>query len=207
MSVRERISVQPVQESGDVVVKGPDCLSDDGCCWSAGLVDDGEQLGHRWRCSAVKEEGADRGEKGVMSVRGVRQLRELVIRYSRVGGSSAGVRELLRSERLREFARENPEVAIVAEVKESRHPVLRGKYLNGIEVEAPLRNFGEKEVLESMGWLRSQSGRENLTKLKRWTKVQTTTPSIQGRWNGQDISAEGFVFHGLEENNGQTKAE
>lgn len=60
-------------------------------------------------------------------LRGVRQLKELVIRYSDIDGSSKGVREYLRNNIL-DFANKNPELIIKTVKKRSSHPVLRGSY-------------------------------------------------------------------------------
>jgi hypothetical protein len=46
-----------------------------------------------------------------MSLKGVRQLKELVIRYSDYDGSSKGVREWIKRS-LVDVARENPEVLV-----------------------------------------------------------------------------------------------
>ena len=53
-----------------------------------------------------------------MSLRGVRQLKELIIRYSDYDGSSKGIREWMRLN-LINFANRNPEINIKTEKKKS----------------------------------------------------------------------------------------
>ena len=79
-----------------------------------------------------------------MSVRGVRQLKQLLVRYSDYDGSSKGIRyeciflpmwsrqlsffrEWIRRD-LVNLAKENPELSIKAELKRNAHPFLRGYY-------------------------------------------------------------------------------
>ena len=64
-----------------------------------------------------------------MSVQGTWQLKEVVLRYCRVGGSSRGVREFLGTGGgLVAWARANPHVAVRAEQLANRHPVVFGAY-------------------------------------------------------------------------------
>jgi hypothetical protein len=51
-----------------------------------------------------------------MSLRGVRQMKQFVIRYSDLDGSSKGIREWMRV-RLVDIAEANPEVEIITKLK------------------------------------------------------------------------------------------
>ena len=62
-----------------------------------------------------------------MSLRGVRQLKELVIRYSDLDGSSRGVREWIKKD-LVGLATENPQLIMRTEIKRAKHPYLRGSH-------------------------------------------------------------------------------
>jgi large subunit ribosomal protein L43 len=61
-----------------------------------------------------------------MARRGVWELKELLLRYSRTGGSSRGVREFVEHD-LVNFARENPQINIQTSFRNS-HPFVVGEY-------------------------------------------------------------------------------
>lgn len=93
-----------------------------------------------------------------MSLRGVRQLKELVIRYSDYDGSSLGARTWMQ-QNLLTFAKSNPELKITAEVKRSKHPCVTGRYLNGNVKTIGIKNLNPLEVQEQVLHLRNQLGR------------------------------------------------
>ncbi len=67
-----------------------------------------------------------------MTTRGVWQLRSLVISYCERSGSSRGVREFL-SNQLVPFATANPQLHIVAQQRQDRHPFVQGHYVTDDE--------------------------------------------------------------------------
>ena len=94
-----------------------------------------------------------------MSLRGVRQLKELLIRYSDYDGSSKGVREWMRSS-LVPFASSNPELTVKAELKRCKHPIIRGTYMNGNSKTICVKNITPEEVEDFIQDLRRQIGRK-----------------------------------------------
>lgn len=116
-----------------------------------------------------------------MSLRGVRQLKELVIRYSDYDGSSKGIREWMKLN-LVNLAQQNPEMIIRTEIKRCKHPFLRGIYMNGNEKVICVKN-NEPEVIHNYALdLRNQIGRKNSsTGYKK--PVYSNRPSIQGEWH------------------------
>jgi hypothetical protein len=62
-----------------------------------------------------------------MSKRNIKQLKEFLVRYSDLDGSSRGAREYLR-ESIVVFANQNPQAKVSTEIKRSRHPFLRATY-------------------------------------------------------------------------------
>jgi large subunit ribosomal protein L43 len=94
-----------------------------------------------------------------MSLKGVRQLKELLIRYSDLDGSSKHVREWIRTG-LVEFASANPELTIKTELKRSKHPFLRGHYLNGNTKTIDIKNQPIEIIEGYLGDLRNQLGRK-----------------------------------------------
>mgnify|MGYP000166823309 CR=1 FL=1 len=97
-----------------------------------------------------------------MSLKGVRQLKELVIRYSDYDGSSKGVREWMRTQ-LVPFANNNPDLAVKTVIKRCVHPFVRGNYLNGNSKTICIKNLHPDEINSYVGNLRNQIGRKVLT--------------------------------------------
>lgn len=93
-----------------------------------------------------------------MSLRGVRQLKELVIRYSDYDGSSRGIRDWMRDS-LIPFAQKNPDVAVKTELKRAVHPIVRGIYKNGNSKTICVKNLSPEDVYNYILDLRNQIGR------------------------------------------------
>lgn len=116
-----------------------------------------------------------------MSRGGVRQLKELLVRYSDLDGSSRGVREWMRTS-LVEMAKSNPELSIKTELKRAVHPFLRGVYANGNSKTICVKNIPSEDVHSFAMDLRNQIGRK--TSNNGYKKpVYGTRPSIQGEWH------------------------
>lgn len=93
-----------------------------------------------------------------MSLHGVRQLKELTVRYSDLDGSSRGVRDWMRV-KLVSLASNNPEVEIKTELKRAVHPYLRGVYKNGNSKTICIKNLPVEEIETYALFLRNQIGR------------------------------------------------
>lgn len=116
-----------------------------------------------------------------MSLKGIRQLKELLIRYSDLDGSSRGVREWIRKD-LVVLATKNPDLSIKTELKRAVHPFLRGTYQNGNTKTICIKNIPPEEVHSYAMDLRNQVGRK--TSSNGYKKpVFGTRPSIQGEWH------------------------
>jgi large subunit ribosomal protein L43 len=94
-----------------------------------------------------------------MSLRGVRQLKELLIRYSDIDGSSRGVREWIQKDVVA-FAQANPSVTIRTEKKRNVHPFVRGMYENGNSKTICIKNETPEGVFGFVKDLRNQIGRK-----------------------------------------------
>jgi large subunit ribosomal protein L43 len=94
-----------------------------------------------------------------MSLRGVRQLKELVIRYSDYDGSSKGIREWM-NKNLLNFAKANPALQIKTELKRNKHPILRGLYVNGNSKTICVKNESINNIQDQVLHLRNQIGRK-----------------------------------------------
>eukprot|EP01032_Pedospumella_encystans_P023044 gene23044-26098_t len=116
-----------------------------------------------------------------MSLRGVRQLKELVIRYSDYDGSSKGIREWMRTN-LVNFAQTNPELAVTTELKRCVHPYVRGNYINGNTKTICIKNLEPEKITSYVNDLRNQIGRKSGSKGYK-KPVLTRCTSIQGEWH------------------------
>eukprot|EP01036_Dinobryon_divergens_P024013 gene24013-32420_t len=122
-------------------------------------------------------------------LRGVRQMRELVIRYSDYDGSSKGIREWIQSD-LVKFASENQfkdehtekGLVIKTDLKRNFHPCIRGHYLNGNVKTIGLKNLSKEEIGQYVYFLRNQIGRR-MGSMGYKKPVVSRRPSIQGIWN------------------------
>lgn len=93
-----------------------------------------------------------------MSLKGVRQLKELVVRYSDLDGSSKGIREWMKIN-LVLLAERNPDLAIRTELKRAVHPFFRGIYLNGNSKTIGIKNLPSEDIHSYALDLRNQIGR------------------------------------------------
>ena len=96
-----------------------------------------------------------------MSLKGVRQLKELIIRYSDYDGSSRGVRDYIKAH-LISFAEKNPSITVKTELKRCCHPIVRGHYLNGNSKTICIKNLEVQDIGDYVSHLRNQIGRNVL---------------------------------------------
>lgn len=93
-----------------------------------------------------------------MSFKGVRQLREFVVRYSDYDGSSKGIREWIRTN-LIDLATKNPQTQFKTTIKRNVHPFLQGIYHNGNIKTICVKNLKPEEIQNYALFLRNQIGR------------------------------------------------
>lgn len=94
-----------------------------------------------------------------MSIRGVRSLKELVIRYSDRDGSSEGIRHWMHHHLL-PFAQKHPDLSIKTVKQRNKHPTLTGVYNHGNSKTICVKNENLREIVERVAFLRNQSGRK-----------------------------------------------
>ena len=54
-----------------------------------------------------------------------------------------GVRDYLKSENIKNFVNDNPQVKLQIFMKRGAHPFMSSTYINGYVKDQPLRNMGE----------------------------------------------------------------
>ncbi|CAH8359756.1 unnamed protein product [Eruca vesicaria subsp. sativa] len=113
-----------------------------------------------------------------MALRGVWQLKKLVVSYCNWGGSSRGIRAFMESE-LPALIEKNPQLEVVTELSRGQHPYLKGEYRNRNERVVCVKNMDTEEVLLCATRLRNSLGRK-VVKLR--TRHVTKYPSVQGTW-------------------------
>ncbi|GJP32861.1 hypothetical protein CLOM_g17455 [Closterium sp. NIES-68] len=113
-----------------------------------------------------------------MAVRGVWQLKRLIVNHCDFSGSSRGAREFVAS-LLPHFTEGNPQLAVEAVVRRGKHPNLHAEYVNGRERVVDVKNQEAETILIQALRLRNSTGRK-VVKLK--TRHESARPSIQGMW-------------------------
>ncbi|KAL3702094.1 hypothetical protein R1sor_020116 [Riccia sorocarpa] len=113
-----------------------------------------------------------------MAVRGIWQLKKLVLYLCDHSGSSRGAREFVESV-LPKFKTDNPQLEVLTELHRGRHPHLKGYFANKNERVVDVKNLSSEEVSLQAMRLRNSTGRK-VVKLK--TRHVTFRPSVQGTW-------------------------
>lgn len=80
------------------------------------------------------------------------------------------------------FAAQNPQIEMRVSPNPSRHPVIRGTYINGREKAICVRNLEKEQVLKKAELLRDASG-EKLKRVKGGRIVTSENEGIRGIWS------------------------
>jgi large subunit ribosomal protein L43 len=78
-----------------------------------------------------------------MVSRGVHQLKNLRLYFCDYGGSSAGLRSMLQSEKLVDFVNKHEHIDMEIYMKRNSHPYVSATYINGYCKDIPLRKLTE----------------------------------------------------------------
>mmetsp|Transcript_59690 Transcript_59690/g.119820 ORF Transcript_59690/g.119820 Transcript_59690/m.119820 type:complete len:91 (+) Transcript_59690:36-308(+) len=89
-----------------------------------------------------------------MSIRGVRQLTGLTIRYCDWGGSSRGARDFIQQEIVK-WATVNPAVEVETSIKRNKHPIVIGTYVRGEPKVINVENTDAEGIMKELQRLRN----------------------------------------------------
>lgn len=78
-----------------------------------------------------------------MVSRGVPQLKNIRLYFCDFGGSSLGVRNLLKSPTLVDFLESNKHLNLEIYMRRNHHPYMSSTYVNGYVKDQPLRSMEE----------------------------------------------------------------
>ena len=81
-----------------------------------------------------------------MVSRGIHQLKHVRLYFCDFGGSSLGVRDILKSQELVEFMKKHDHLKLEVFLKRGHHPYMSSTYINGYVKDQPLRNNSDEEV-------------------------------------------------------------
>ena len=113
-----------------------------------------------------------------MCSRGVFQLIKMKIVYSDIGGSSAGVRHMLKGPSLCEFAQSNPHIRFDICLRRIPHPHILCSYANGFSKSVQLINSTEEQSVKAIMDAYSCGG--HTAYRHSIQRVISTNKSIQG---------------------------
>lgn len=102
----------------------------------------------------------------------------VTLRYCNWGGSSRGMRELLRTQ-LKKLAAASPKVEFVA-MRSAGHPIVKGEYANGLSKTVCVRNYDPQKIIQKIQLVQNASGK----KLEKYHRaVESHNPSVRGIWS------------------------
>ncbi|CAK7903198.1 54S ribosomal protein L51, mitochondrial [[Candida] anglica] len=106
------------------------------------------------------------------------------INYCNWGGSSKGVRELLKDGQINQLAAKKPSILFEV-VKRSGHPSVEFHYNNDAVKDLEVKNMDSSLVLKKINELSQASGNE----LFKWNhKVLSINESVRGIWSPMHVA-------------------
>lgn len=110
----------------------------------------------------------------------------VTLQYCNWGGSSLGVRQLLKSGKLNEIAAQKPSIYFEI-IKRNGHPQLKFHYNNDAVKEIDVRNLCETDVIKKLDEHAQNSGNAPF----RWNhKVMSVNESVRGIWSPLHVTKE-----------------
>lgn len=110
----------------------------------------------------------------------------ITLQYCNWGGSSLGIRQLLRSGTLNEIASNKPGIYFEI-IKRSGHPQLKFHYSNDAAKEVDVRNLSESDVIKKLNEHAQNSGKAPF----KWNhRVMSMNESVRGIWSPMHVAKE-----------------
>ncbi|KAJ9637771.1 39S ribosomal protein L51, mitochondrial [Coniosporium apollinis] len=108
------------------------------------------------------------------------QCKRLDFHYCDWAGSSRGMNAFLKGT-LPAFAKANPQIEITVSPRPTKHPVIRGHYINGREKAICVRKMDPNQILQKAELLRDASGEKLRREIRR--PVKSLNESVRGIWS------------------------
>ncbi|KAF1990009.1 hypothetical protein K402DRAFT_390332 [Aulographum hederae CBS 113979] len=122
-------------------------------------------------------EAVSKGQNGVGAF--ILQCKRIDVHYCDWAGSSKGMNTFITTH-LPTFARLNPSIELHISPRPTRHPLLRGHYINGRQKAVCVKNLAPGQILEKAELLKAGSGEKN----QRINKpVASLNGSVRGVWS------------------------
>ncbi|KAI4173887.1 MAG: hypothetical protein LQ343_002655 [Gyalolechia ehrenbergii] len=109
------------------------------------------------------------------------QCKRLDFHYCDWAGSSKGM-NLFLQHHLPRFAASHPSIEIHVSPRPSKHPVIRGHYINGTQHTICVRNLEKDQIVKKAEILRDMSG-EKARRVKGGRMVGSLNESTRGIWS------------------------
>uniref|UniRef100_A0A7S3MX02 Large ribosomal subunit protein mL43 n=1 Tax=Strombidium inclinatum TaxID=197538 RepID=A0A7S3MX02_9SPIT len=114
-----------------------------------------------------------------------------------MGGSSAGLRQLLKSSELAGFMNENEHMNMEVYLKRGRHPYISQTYINGYVKEVPLRMKNKEDCFKHITMANEEFGRRPMDH-NQHRVLGNPSIQIQGGWNTNEDRWQNYPKHLME---------
>ena len=101
-----------------------------------------------------------------------------------MGGSSAGIRQILKSPEFAEYINKNEHLDVEVYLRRGKHPYMSSTYINGYVKDVPLLNKDYASTMRHVKQVNSEFGRRPMR--HNHNPVISSAASIQGLWDNDD---------------------
>lgn len=107
-----------------------------------------------------------------MSNRGIAKLKSLTLSFCDFGGSSKGVRELLKNESIYDLVNKNENVQFKFSLRRGRHPFVEAEFINGFSKSIGIKNIDAKTIQQHIQQLTTEGNLKiNYNTKNSWKKT------------------------------------
>ena len=115
-----------------------------------------------------------------MSNRGISRIKSISLQFCDFGGSSHGVRNFIKSDKVYDIANNYKDVKFSFNLVRGSHPYIRVNFINRFTKSIPLRMDNSEEAEQKLQLTCNEIGRKPLT--HNGFRVISYNKSIQGGW-------------------------